>query len=115
MDAVKFIEERKRLCEMYACCSECPARNNSNECKFGISSKEKATKQVELLEAWSAIHPIVTRADIFKKTHPNAPTHPNGALLLCPMYLDKDIKCLGGLYCWQCCKNYWLEGIQDGR
>lgn len=39
----------------------------------------------------SAVHPVTTRADLFKKVYPNAPTHADGSLVFCPRYLDKDI------------------------
>lgn len=57
----------------------------------------------------SAVHPVTTRADLFKKIYPNALVHADGSLVLCPRHLDKDIKCPKGLYCYECQKDYWLK------
>lgn len=71
MDAVKFIEERRRMCKTYVDCFECPADDN-NRCKFNIAQGEEATRQVELLEEWSAAHPRKTRQDVLLEQFPNA-------------------------------------------
>lgn len=75
MDAVKFIEERKRLCSMNPFCSECPARGKDNWCKLMIHSEEEAEKQVELIEKWSAEHTKNTQQDVFLEQHHKAHGH----------------------------------------
>lgn len=58
---------------------------------------------------------VTTRAETFKQAYPNAPTHADGSLTLCPRYLDKGIKCPEGLYCYECQKDYWNKEVQNGR
>lgn len=115
MDANKFMRKYKRICASYNDCRDCPLRTDNGQCTETPSrfTKEFIDKVTKVVEDWSA-HPVPTRADMFKKTYPNAPTHNNGALLLCPRYLDKNIKCSAGLYCYQCRKEYWLKEVQDG-
>ena len=45
MDAVKFIEERKRLCGTYEMCKDCPANGNQG-CMFNLYYGADADKQV---------------------------------------------------------------------
>lgn len=42
MDAVKFIKERKRLCQMYEVCGSCPANRISGGCIFKKQGKRVA-------------------------------------------------------------------------
>lgn len=75
MDAVKFIKERNRLCDMYLWCSDCPARDKDRGCKLSITSEEEAEKQIELLEKWYDEHPEKTQQDVFLEQHQRAHGH----------------------------------------
>lgn len=60
MDAVKFIEERDRMCKSFnnSCnlCKGCPAFNVY--CTVSIASTLDAAEQVAMVEKWSKEHPI---------------------------------------------------------
>lgn len=62
MNTVKFIKERRRMCETYmnARCFGGPA-NDHDLCKFNVFTGDEAEKQVELVEKWSKENPIKTR------------------------------------------------------
>ena len=54
MDAVKFIEERRRMCKSFdTCCNGCPAFNACNNnlcCAVGNESMMDATAQIAIVE-----------------------------------------------------------------
>ena len=115
MDAIKFIEERKRLCETYTICFKCPANDNSGKCKFNITMGDEATKQIKLLEEWSAAHSRKTRQDAFLKQYPNAPRDCDGILMINPCDLDITIHGKNECYtdnCLKCHHEYWSQEIK---
>ena len=110
MDAVKFLEEYRRMCESYENCDSCPLLHEYCDSFENLAFVKKAVLAVE---DWLATYSdsVTTRADLFKKMYPDVPTQQDGALLICPRCIDKDMKCSEGLYCWQCRKNYWLKEV----
>lgn len=112
MDALKFLEERKRMCESFGSeCTECPANNSIYICRLGVVMGAEAVEQVKLVEEWSAAHPVTTRAALFKKTHPFVLSDSTGSLLICPVVVDKNVICPLNGECKQCRKNYWLKEV----
>ena len=66
MNAVKFIEERDRMCKSVGDeCTGCPAFNVCEDnlccCAVDIESTMDATAQVAIVEGWSDAHPRKTR------------------------------------------------------
>ena len=66
MNAVKFIEERNRMCKSVGDeCTGCPAFNVCEDnlccCAVDIESTMDATAQVAIVEGWSDAHPRKTR------------------------------------------------------
>lgn len=117
MDVVKFIEERKRLCDMHSCCSECPAKGKVSGCKLSITSGEEAEKQIELVERWSAEHPQKTRQDIFLEQYPEAKIGQSGVLAICPRYVsavhrNKYGSCAkDDTKCSDCQQEFWTKVV----
>ena len=72
MDAVKFVEERRRMYTL-GCI------------KKGINDyNTKAEDVVAEVEAWSALHPRKTRQSVFLEQYPEAEIDERGDLMLCP-------------------------------
>lgn len=120
MDAVKFLEERKRMCESFGSeCTECPANNSIYMCRLGVVMGAEATEQVKLVEEWSAEHPRKTRQDVFLEQYPNAVLDKDGVLRICPSYVSGDTpekyKCICLTDCSACRKEYWTKEVQNGR
>ena len=110
MDAVKFIEERKRLCGTYEICKDCPANRNPG-CLFNLNYGDDADEQVSFLEEWSAAHPLINRQMKFLSYFPNADIDDDGILKVCPRAVEgksyiKSETC-GSLPCAVCRKTYW--------
>lgn len=73
MDAVKFLEEYKRMCEFYPTCEACPIRDAKPAlmtCDVYMSESPYAF--VSVVEKWSAEHPVKTRLIDFLEKYPNA-------------------------------------------
>lgn len=115
MDAVKFIKERSRMCKSFNKCSYgCPAWGGSCKLETGTYLECEATKQVEIVEEWSAAHPRKTRQSVFLEQHPNCMTDDAGVVGICPRNVDKtyvcDLRRLGG--CADCRRKFWMQKVE---
>lgn len=73
MDAVKFLEELRRMCQNISC-SDCSVQDL---CSSYLSAPQwwegdETKKAVEAVEKWSAEHPVKTRLMDFLEKYPNA-------------------------------------------
>ena len=81
MDAVKFIEEHRRMYKVTG--------KHLPTLAEGIPA-EDVVKEVE---EWSAAHPRKTRQSVFLEQWPNAARYRGGVVNICPKLLDVDISC----------------------
>lgn len=115
MDAVKFIEERNRMCESFgAGCIGCPAYNESR-CVVSSASTLDAKEQVAMVEDWSAAHPRKTRQDVFLEHWPEAELV-NGCLAICPKrisanYRNGNADCTNRS-CADCLYKFWMHEVE---
>ena len=122
MDAVKFIEERRRMCKSFdTCCNGCPAFNACNNnlcCAVGNESMMDATAQIAIVEEWSAAHPIKTRQSVFIEQYPDAVLDGFGVLRICPIYISAEHRddCNGckniGKKCSDCRREFWMHEVE---
>ena len=117
MDAVKFIEERNRMCTAHkGGCAGCPA--NGDNCFVSLKSSLFAGEQVKIVEEWSAAHPRKTRQSVFLEQWPDARIYANGALSICPNTVcawrcGKDgerVEETGT--CDDCCREFWMQEVE---
>lgn len=117
MDAVKFLKEKKRMCDKYANCDNCPMNPKNNKYGIGCSSLEREypEKTVAIVEKWSAEHPVKTNQSEFLILHPNADIR-EGVLNLCPRRVDLNsvkMEACKRLVCSECKKKYWLVEVEQ--
>lgn len=114
MDAVKFIEERERLCGTHDICKDCPANGNQG-CMFNLNGGADADEQVNFLEEWVAAHPRKTRQSVFLKLFPGADVgETDGCLTLDPCNVYKKMrKECEGRKCSECRKAFWLAEVEE--
>lgn len=118
MDAVRFIEERNRMCRFHGgVCTGCPAHNASGAsvCLVGIELQGNAEEQVQIVEQWSAAHPRKTRQSVFLEQYPNATKDGDGLLELCPKYLSANIGCVDKdrfKDCKDCRHEFWMQEVE---
>lgn len=103
MDAVKFLEERKR---MFKEGSLMPCLDGD----IGYNSE----KAVKIVEEWSAAHPRKTRQSAFLEQHPEAKVDGRNVLCVCPADIYGDIVCpnTAGIPCFGCRREFWLEEVE---
>ncbi len=105
MDAVKFVEERRR---MFAVTGENP--------KYSLlNMTTRAEDVVKEVEKWSAAHPRKTRQSVFLEQYPEALFGGSGVLLLCPRYISAAHRNGEGLCknpeikCVDCSYEFWMK------
>ena len=119
MDAVKFVEERNRMCKSFNRCSDgCPAWGGSCKLGTGTDLDSEADKQVEIVKEWSAAHPLKTRQSVFLEQWPEAAIDPYGVLDMCPTPISKSHrniygKCAhAGINCDKCRREFWMQEVE---
>ena len=99
MDAVKFIEERNRMC------------GTMSE-MWGVD----AAQIVKNTEEWAAAHPRKTRQAVFLEQWPNARPADDGVLTFCPKRFDFHISCLAECHslkkCSDCRREFWMQEVE---
>lgn len=94
MDAVKFIEERNRMC------------GTMSEV-WGVD----AAQIVKNTEEWSAAHPRNTRQSVFLEQYPEASISEHGVLAIDSCKVEKTIKC-NGMDCSKCRREFWAQEVE---
>lgn len=127
MDAVKFIEERNRMCKSFEAvyCKGCPAFNAFEDnlyCAVDQESTLDATAQIAIVEKWSAEHPRKTRQSVFLERYPEANVDKStGVLVLCPAALKKEYRDDRGAcnaysiesgVCDNCRRAFWMQEVE---
>lgn len=110
MDAVKFLQERERICRMYQNCEDCPL----GDVTCGGVLNVDAECLVGTVEKWSAAHPVKTRQSVFLEKYPNCLIDTNGVIGTCPRNIDKNYRCdlrhPGG--CANCRREFWTQEVE---
>lgn len=122
MDAVKFIEERRRMCKSFdGECMECPAfcaHGEELRCVFSQESTADATAQIAIVEDWSATHPRKTRQSVFLDQWPEANIDCCGVLTICPSPISTSHRnAYGGcshigVKCPDCRREFWMQEVE---
>lgn len=98
MDAVKFIEERNRMC------------GTTSEV-WGVD----AAQIMKNTEEWSAAHPRRTRQDVFLEQYPEAEIDERGDLMLCPRRISVDFRSRYAnctKMCSDCRREFWMQEVE---
>ena len=109
MDVLKFMKERRRMCNYYPRCFECPRADEPN-CNIEEMSDEELENFVNTVEQWSKEHPQRTRLQDFREKYPNAQICESGLPSAC-------CKSLG--YCKSCdpvgnnCEVCWNMPVEE--
>lgn len=106
MDAVKFVEERRR---MFAVTGKNPKHS-----LFNMSTcAEDVVKEVE---EWSAAHPKKTRQSVFLEQWPEAEIDKCGCLVLCPKRVSADYRSryanCANRVCGDCSREFWMQEVE---
>lgn len=105
MDAVKFLQERKRMYESGVIAPSVMLGNNYDP-----------ASAVKVVEQWSAAHPRKTRQTTLLKQYPEAEIDSRGCLMLCPKRISADCRkrygnCTNRL-CADCRREFWMQEVE---
>lgn len=99
MDAVKFIEERNRMC------------GTMSEV-WGVD----AAQIVKNTEEWAAAHPRKTRKSVFLERYPNAQVVADTDIpCVYPCDIEqgmKDVNYCESLSCYDCRREFWMQEVE---
>lgn len=123
MDAVKFLQERARMCNSFSPdCEGCRVDEEKpvmSECyRWMFENPERAVK---IVEGWSTAHPIKTRQTVFLEQWPDADIDENGVVSIAPCsFLKEDrkgptweSKCHApDITCRDCCREFWMQEVE---
>lgn len=125
MDAIKFTQERNRMCKMYYeagddVCSDCPAKYE--KCTMlepmEIMTEDEIAKIVKIVEEWSAAHPRKTRQSVFLEMFPNVMKYENphdgDIIAINPCCVDTKLQghCPTGMGCDICRRKFWMQEVE---
>lgn len=103
MDAVKFIEEHRRMYKVTG--------KHLPTLAGGIPA-EDVVKEVE---EWAAAHPRKTRKSVFLERYPQADIDNTGLLILCPKRISADIRVTADCLrqgCSDCRREFWMQEVE---
>lgn len=116
MDALKFIEERNRMCDYYGGgnepseCAKCPA--SQRKC---LSVRSVTAEYIADVEQWAQKHPHKTRQDVFLEQYPETSIDEFGVLGVCPFLISTSHRGAHGgcahvdVNCPDCRREFWLR------
>ena len=110
MDAVKFLEEYKRMCDSNDSCDSCDA---DGQC-IGYGTNN-AAGIVAIVEKWSKKYSRKTRQSVFLEHWPEAELV-NGCLAICPKrisanYRNGNADC-ANRSCADCLYKFWMQEVR---
>ena len=120
MDAVKFLQERARMCNSFSPdCEGCRVDEEKpviSECyRWMFENPERAVK---IVDEWSAAHPRKTRQSVFLEQYPEANLDKYGIIQICPAaffssYRSPKLGCINShMMCHDCRRRFWTQEIE---
>ena len=113
MDALEFLRERKRMCNLCKHCEGCPLERAG--CGLGTSTPdEEYEKIIAAVEQWSKEHPRKTRQSVFLEQWPNCMMGNDDVVRMCPRNIDKMHACNALLFagCTDCRREFWMQEVE---
>ena len=117
MDALEFLRERKRMCNLCKHCEGCPLERAG--CGLGTSaSDEEYEKIIADVEQWSKKHPRKTRQSVFLEQYPEARIGDDGMLQINPCSISASHRNARGncatmqRECSDCRREFWGQEVE---
>lgn len=115
MDAIKFLEEYKRMGDSFEHCSDCPLW--TEDCD-NFKNLEFVEKAVTVVEEWSTTHLHKTRQSVFLEHYPCARVDGRSVLYACPADVYGNNACPkkkddAPIICYDCRREFWGREIVE--
>lgn len=102
MDAVKFLQERKRMHESGAIAPSVMLGNNYDP-----------ASAVKVVEEWASVHPRKTRQSVFLENYPYARIDSQSVLHVCPADVYGNNVCPEEKeICYDCRREFWMQEVE---
>ena len=124
MDAVKFLQERARMCNSFSPdCEGCRVDEEKpvmRECYMWMFENQE--RAVKIVEEWAAAHPRKTRQSVFLEQYPEAKIDKTtNVLTICPAKLTKEYRedrgacraySIETCVCEVCRREFWMQEVK---
>ena len=118
MEALEFLSERKRMCNCYKDCCDCPLE--AAICTGSSTMPDEDYKRIiAIVEQWSKEHPRKTRQSVFLEQWPEAELTKDGVISICPIavssaYRNKTGGCASPTRprCAVCRREFWMKEVE---
>lgn len=114
MDAVKFLNSRRRTCDNYPGCNGCEWKGKS--CPGYVTYAPFPATEYERVKPWAEQHPRKTRQSVFLEQWPEANTDNTGVPLVLPCTLISSLRrssyCGGRENCIVCRREFWGQEVE---
>ena len=110
------LHDFSRMCKKRKDCKGCKLSVDVNELHIACFDllANYPDKASEIILKWCKEHPIKTRQSELLKIFPNAKIALDGALSICPRFVNKDFSCpTPERRCSDCFKEYWLAEVEE--
>lgn len=114
MDAVRFFEEKRRMCDSIGgdSCTGCLINMMKGALRCPQFCEKYPERAVDIVETWAKEHPRKTLLQDFLEKYPKAPLEDNGIPLMCPDrlgYLPRDCSDACKVSCMEC----WNRPLEE--
>ena len=116
MDTLEFAKERKRMCNAYKNCGDCPLAKSC--CTITHATSDEDCKRIgATVEQWSKEHPRKTRQSVFLEQWPEANLDAHGCVCVRPCYLSATHRNTYGKCahmnrdCGDCRREFWMQEV----
>lgn len=121
-EKVKLIRDYARMCKskIGIDCDECELNKNKKYSSCELFMMKEPEKAVEIIEEWSAEHPIKTRQSEFLEQYPEVAKDEYGIINIPPCVIERSRFMKIGestcntpkKLCGQCRHEYWNEEVE---
>ena len=121
-EKVKLIKDYARMCESKVGidCGRCELNKNKKYSSCELFMMKEPKKAVEIIEEWSAEHPIKTRQSEFLEQYPEVAKDEYGIINIPPCVIERSRFMKIGestcntpkKLCGQCRHEYWNEEVE---
>lgn len=115
MEIKEYLRQKKRMCDYYRECKDCPLYkyNNCDIDSPSVRTDEDVDNIINIIVDWNNEHPVKTRQDVMFEMFPNI-AQKDGLIALCSKTFDTTLDIHCELDCRKCQdrENLWLKEVE---
>lgn len=115
MEALEFLRECKRMCNLHEDCCGCPFEGTA--CPVSDTTPDEDFKRaIATVEQWSKANPRRTRQSVFLEQWPETEIDACGYSMVCPKRISADCRIRYGncadRLCSDCRREFWSQEVE---